>query len=278
MLFRQIVANDLPVDIIQYIFQKFDLKNLINVELVHKFYCKIVRKTKWNHLVVKVPFKYIHHVTSNYNFMKYDLSKTPINNELGLFSQCHTLILNRCANINKKNLKFLVNVKEIDFTNCSYIALNILKTQYLENCIKLNFSGTFVHKIDHFFFTCVRYIDLSCCYIADDDLIYLKNCHTVILDRCKVCYDGPLITNIGIAYLENCVSLSIFGKNAITYDGLKNLKNLLYLNSRYFSDDKNLQFLRDKFGSTIISKDVSYPEPKKDRDDIFESFFWKTHI
>ena len=76
------------------IFEKLDLKDLINLELVSKKFREIVRKNKWSNLIIRFSrFDIIQYVLKNYLFANYDFTYSNI-------SKTHLQYLEHCWFIN----------------------------------------------------------------------------------------------------------------------------------------------------------------------------------
>src|SRR5213596_1300820 len=87
-----------PQEIIIEILKNLPLKSLINISEVDVIFNNIVKRTKWDHFIVKLhKIKQIELVIKHYNFIKYDFSYSKITDaSIKKLHQCHTLSLRNC--------------------------------------------------------------------------------------------------------------------------------------------------------------------------------------
>lgn len=123
------------------------------------------------------------------------------------FSACQEIWLSECKNITDNSLKFLAHCKVLHLEQCTITDTGL---SYLSNC-------------------CEIYLDY-CKKISDNGMVYLTNCYTVSIRGCKLITDnglaclskcycislGPSHNNLtlrGVAYLTNCVEISLYRFN-----------------------------------------------------------------
>ena len=132
----------IPNDIFFEIFRYLELKELVKMELLNKQIKKLIRATKWTHIMVDLSKnKFIHfdYIIDNYQFVKFDLSFTPIK-DLRKLKNCHTLNLSGCNQITNDGVKELRNCHTLDLSGCDQITdigakeLKNCHTVYLHGC------------------------------------------------------------------------------------------------------------------------------------------------
>ena len=104
-----------PQEIIIEILKILPLKSLTNIAEVDTIFNKIVKKTKWDHIIVSLyEVGKIELVIKHYNFMKYHFNHSYITDaSVKELHKCHTLYLGGCNKITdatKLELKKSVNL------------------------------------------------------------------------------------------------------------------------------------------------------------------------
>ena len=148
----------LPVEILFEFLKYLTLKELINLEKLNWDFLNLIRKTRWNHLIVRIRnIDTINFVINNYNFTKYNFSDFEADDNGNLLPNCHTFYRLQ-YNINIENVKLLDNCHILNLP-CYYITDESVKL--LGNCHTLNLSG--------------------CNEITDESVKLLTNCHILYL-------------------------------------------------------------------------------------------------
>ena len=113
--------EELPIEILFEFFKYISLKELINLEKLNKNFLNLIRKTYWNHFIVKIQnIESIDFVINNYNFTKYDFSGSKITNDhVKLLGNCHTLNLSSCYNITDNSVQLLGNCHTLNLSRCN---------------------------------------------------------------------------------------------------------------------------------------------------------------
>ena len=108
--------ENIPKELMVEIFSNLFIRDLINLESCTNSFRKIIRETKWNHLIVELRnIISIEYVTMHYQFMKYDFSSSLITDEIvKLLGKCHTLCLYGCYQItDETKMKLEKTIKKL---------------------------------------------------------------------------------------------------------------------------------------------------------------------
>jgi hypothetical protein len=98
-----------PTDVLTEIFNYLKLRDLIPLEQICIGFKKLIRETKWPHLVKLYSINFIDHVISNYYFTTYDFSFSDIKDHHLEQLRCHSIKLIFCNNITNVGIKYLSN-------------------------------------------------------------------------------------------------------------------------------------------------------------------------
>ena len=143
-------------DIIILILNNLQLKDILISSQINKEYNTIVKKHKWNHLIIRIKINNLINVLNTFNFINYDLSYTNITDEIVKYlsnSNYHTLNLSWCQNITDDSVKLLSNCHTLDLSNCCNITDESVKL--LSNCHTLYLHKT---KIKN---KCINFLKLN---------------------------------------------------------------------------------------------------------------------
>jgi len=120
------------------------------------------------------------------------------------------------TNITNDGLKYLTGIHELNITNC-YITHHGLKYLSGIHTLIACHAGITPKGLQSLpTLGTLKHLDISGMSICDNELSYLKDCHTLILRNCT------FITNNGMQYLSNVHTLDLTG-TCIRDDGLKHL-------------------------------------------------------
>ena len=105
----QQIPKVLRIEILKYL----PLSELINVSLVNKYLCALIRGHKWDHLIVRLKdTDKIQSVVKNFNFLKYNFSESNITDDVvKKLRSCHTLNLNQCRQITDESVLTTFGIK-----------------------------------------------------------------------------------------------------------------------------------------------------------------------
>ena len=151
-----LLFDDLFITICLY----FNIKNIINFELISTYHHRLIRKTTWflpvlikNEISLKYIIEYYHFKNLDFYFN--------VNPYIDYLKTCHTLNL-PCSNITNENIKAL------------------------GNCYALNLSNTCITDEDVRALSKCHFLNLFGTNITEESVKLLKNCHKVILGSMKI--------------------------------------------------------------------------------------------
>ena len=130
----QQIPKVLKIEILKYL----ALAELINVSLVNKYLCALIRGHKWDHLIVRLKdTDKIKSVVKNFNFLKYDFSHSDITDDIvKKLSGCHTLNLSGCKKITDISVKELRGCHTLYLRYCKKITdESVLTTFGIKSCV-----------------------------------------------------------------------------------------------------------------------------------------------
>ena len=111
----------MPLEITISCLKNLLLKYLIRLSAADLYFNNLIKKTPWDHLVVKLKdINAIKYVTDNYNFMNYDFRRTNITDDIVTddivkkLHKCYSLNLSYCEQLTVISIKKLGNCHTIN--------------------------------------------------------------------------------------------------------------------------------------------------------------------
>ncbi len=212
------------IDIFLLVCNEIDTKNIIKTQLISNIHKDAIKKHEFiNKQFYAKNYDIMDMIISKYNFKNLKLTHFKrYNDYIDYFVGCHTLDI-RSENLTQENLKKLSGCYKISicgtdiyddvikyYRNCHTVSLlgsNMTNNgvKYLSKCQYLFSNSTWltgdcakylsnVHTI-HF-----PFVDFN------NEIIHLKNCHTINTS-------GKYVTNDGFLELANCCNLHLYPSN-----------------------------------------------------------------
>jgi hypothetical protein len=115
--------ENIPKELSILFFSYFDkVEDLLSCGSLSKFYNKLIKETKWYNVHIKPFLINVFNILKHFNFMKFNLSNTAIDDEtLSLLKHCHTIDLHACKCITDAGVRELTGCHEINLFLCTQI-------------------------------------------------------------------------------------------------------------------------------------------------------------